>query len=113
MLRQKLGLAIADIELLVKNACDASVQLLSLFAEQGVVSNILHERMLEQVMRVRRQALAKQQAGLNETIECRCQLGLGSLRYGCQHGMRKFPPDCCTGLRHLPGLAEPIEARQQ
>src|SRR6516164_3632006 len=102
--RQKLGLALANIELLVENGCDASVQLLPSFAEQGVVSNILHEGMLEQIMRVRRQALPKQQAGLDKTIERERQLGLGPLRDGCEQSMRKFPSDCRSDLRHLLGL---------
>src|ERR1700758_1605771 len=67
--RQQFGLAVANIELLVKNRCYAGMQLLSPLAEQGAVSNVLHQGMLEQITRVRRHPLPKQQAGLDETVE--------------------------------------------
>src|SRR5450755_1386696 len=94
MLSQELRLCRYDLrELAFERGGDMRVKLLASAAEQGAVSGILHQRMLEQVARQRWHALPEQQACLNETVERRAQLRLGLARYRRQQGVREIPPD--------------------
>ena len=60
--RQQLRLALGNLgELAFKNFGDASVKRASRLAQQRAVGRVLHQRVLEQISRVRRHALPEQQ----------------------------------------------------
>ena len=48
----------------------------SRLAQQCAVGRVLHQRVLEQIRRVRRHALPEQQTGRNETVERRSEVPL-------------------------------------
>ena len=48
-----------------------SMKSASRLSQQRSIGRVLHKRMLEQICRMRRQALPKQQASLDEAVECR------------------------------------------
>jgi len=49
-------------------------------AQQSAIGRILHQSMLEKIPRMRRLSLAKNQASLNEAVQCRSKLRLGLVR---------------------------------
>ena len=69
--------------------------------------------MLEQVSRMRSEALSEQQAGVDQPIERRSKL---CLRLACrrlQQRMGEFPTDDRADLRHPLGRAQSVETRHQ
>ena len=63
--RQQFGLALGDLrELAFKSFGDAGVERASRLAQQRAIGRVLHQRMLEQIGRVRRHALPEQQTSL-------------------------------------------------
>src|SRR5262245_36465741 len=82
-------------------------------AQQRAIGCVLHQRMLEQVARMRGYALAKQQTGLNKAIKRCMEVCFRLADDRSQNSMGKLPSDCRADLRYLPGLAEPVEARHQ
>ena len=66
--RQQCGLAFGYFrEMSFENFGNTSVECASRLAQQGTIGRVLHQRMLEQIGRVRRYAFAKQQIGPDET----------------------------------------------
>ena len=115
MTRQQFRLVLSDFgELAFESFCDTGVERTSGLAQQGAVGRILHQRMFEQISRVRRRTLPKQQTGCSVTVERRYQVSLRRARHRSHQGIRKrahpsLPPD----LRHLLSGAEPVEPRHQ
>ena len=102
--RQQLGLALGNLgELAFKGFGDTGVKRASRLAQQRAVGRVLHQRMLEQVGRMRRHALPEQQTSCNETVERRFQLRLRLAHHRSQQGMRELAPDRRPDLRHLLG----------
>ena len=67
MTRQQFRLVLGYLgELAFESFGDASVKRASRLAQQRAVGRILHQRVLEQISRVRRYALPEQQTCLNE-----------------------------------------------
>ena len=113
-MRQDLGPALGSLgEFCFKGFGDTGVERASRLAQQRAIGRVLHQGMLEQVARLRREALPEQQACLQETVERRSQLRRGLACYRSQQGMRELPPDRRPDLRYLPGRAEPVEPRHQ
>src|SRR5215468_3440339 len=81
---------------------DTGVKRPSRLAQQRAIRCVLHERMLEQVGRMRRHALPEKQAGGNETVERRSQLLLRLAYDRSQQGIRELAPIaapiCATSL---------------
>ena len=70
MTRQKLRLVLGNLrELVFKNFGDASMKRPAWLAQQRAVSSVLHQRVLEQVGRMRRHALPEQQASRNQSVK--------------------------------------------
>ena len=68
--RQQFGLALGNLgELAFEGFGDPGVKRPSRFAQQSAISRVLHQRVLEQISRVRRHTLPKQQTCRNETVE--------------------------------------------
>src|ERR671910_3638844 len=61
-------------ELFAQHARNATVQLPAPAPQQGLVSNVTHERVLEAVSRLRQRALTKDQLGLDQPVEPVTQL---------------------------------------
>jgi hypothetical protein len=61
---------------------DASVQLLALGLEEGLVSRVLDQGMLEAVCRVGRRATTEDQLGRNQLVEGALQLTLCTVGHG-------------------------------
>ena len=70
MVRQNLRLVVDTLrEPVLENLGDASVQFLASGAQQCAIGRVLHQRMLEEVGGLGRQAAAEQQPGLGEPVE--------------------------------------------
>ena len=67
--------------------------------------------MLEQIARMRRGALSKQQSGRDQPVKRGVQFHLRLARNRSQQRVRKFPTDRGGDLRHVFRRAEPIEPR--
>jgi hypothetical protein len=101
-------------ELLLQHVRHAGVQLLAPALEQAGVGGLLHQRVLEHIDRLRRQAAAEDQPRADEPIERQGQPGSVQAGRVGQQLMRKLPADRSSDLRHLPGhRAETVEPRQQ
>ena len=112
--RQQLRLALGHLrELAFEGFSDTGVKRASRLAQQRAIGRVLHQRMLEQIARVRRHALPEQQTSRNETVERRIEFRLRLVHHRSQQGMRKLTPDRRSDLRHLLGRAEPVEPRHQ
>jgi hypothetical protein len=84
-MRQDLGLSLRDLaEPTFEGFRDTGVKRASRLAQQRAIGRVLHQGMLEQVARLRRHTLQRQQACLNETVDRRSQLRLGLARHQCQ-----------------------------
>ena len=71
MPRQQFRLGLGNIyKLTFKCFSDASVKPTARIAQQCAISCVLNQGMLEQVRRIRRDALRKYQSGCYETVEC-------------------------------------------
>ena len=69
MARQQFGLVLGSIgELDFEGFGDASVKHASRLAQQRAVGRVLHKCVLEQVCRVRRHTLPKQQTSVSKTV---------------------------------------------
>ena len=70
MPRQKFGLVLRYLcKLRLKCMCDASVKRASRFTQERAVSRVLHHGVLEQIRRMRRNALSEQQTRGDDTIQ--------------------------------------------
>ena len=81
---------------------DQGVELLPGAAQQRAIGGVLHQRVLEQIGRMGRRALAGQQPGLKEPVDRRIQVSVGLARHRGQKRMRKLSPDRRADLRHAP-----------
>ena len=102
--RQQFGLVLGNLgELALESFGDASVKRASRLAQQRAVGRVLHQRVLEQISRVRRHALPEQQTCRNETVERRLEFRFRLARHRSQQSMRKLSPNRRSDLRHLLG----------
>src|SRR5215471_11320505 len=92
---------------------DTGVKRPSRLAQQRAIRCVLHERMLEQVGRMRRHALPEKQAGGNETVERRSQLLLRLAYDRSQQGIRELAPNRSPDLRYLLSRAKAVETGHQ
>ena len=114
MARQQFRLARHDVgEPAFKRIDDPCMDGPTRFSQQRAIGGVLHQRMIEEVCRVGRRALAKQQAGRNQPVQRPVDLSGGFFRNGCQQGVGEFTADRRTDLGHILGFAQPIEPRQQ
>jgi hypothetical protein len=113
MMRQEFGLALDEIcEVSLQHRRDAGVQLLSSRAQQCAVGGVLHQRVLEEVGGVRRDAAAEQQPGLGEPVEPGPELVGGPLRHLLNQLVAELAAEHCTHLPNLLGeRPEPVEPR--
>src|SRR5262245_45420452 len=81
-----------------QHTSNAEMKLLALLTQQASVGYVTHERVFEQISRLRRQALPKQQSCSHETVECRLKFRLRLAHHSLQEGMRELAPDCSSGL---------------
>ena len=82
MMGKEFGLALDEIgEMLLQHHRDAGVQFLPPDAQQCAVGRVLHQRVLEEVRGLRRDAAAEQEPGLGEPVEAQSKLGGGPLRH--------------------------------
>ena len=110
--RQQFGLVLGNLgELAFKGFGDTSVKRASRLAQQRAIGRILHQRVLEQIRRVRWRALPKQQACLDKAVERRLEFGLRLAGHSSQQNMREFASNSCSNLRHFLGGAEPVKPR--
>ena len=114
MTRQQLRLALGNVsELAFEGLGNAGVKRTPRLAQQRAIGRVLHQRMLEQIGRVRRRALAEQQTGRNKTVERSFEFRLRLAHYRGQQGMRELPADHGADLRYLLRRAEPVKPRHQ
>jgi hypothetical protein len=68
--RQQLRLGLGDLRKpTFEDVGDASVQRASRFTQQRAIGRVLHEGVLEQIARMRWDALAEKQTGSDKTVE--------------------------------------------
>ena len=84
-----------------------------LLPQQRAVGYVLHQRMLEQVVRTWRGAVSKQQTRRNEPVEIGVEFFLWLSHQRGQQHVGKCPADRCANLRHVLRRPEPIEPRHQ
>src|SRR5690349_21533460 len=115
MMRQQLWLAFDGIsEVLLQSRSDAGVQFLSPAAQQGAVSGVLDQGVLEQVGSVRRNTTAKQKASFGQARQRSLQFGLTALRNRLDQVVREFAADHGSDLCNLPGRRpDPVKPRKQ
>lgn len=115
MMRQELGLALDEIgEVLLQCRCDPAMQLSAPGAQQGAVGGVLHQRVLEEIGRLRWDTAAEQQPGTGEPVEPRPHLGAGTLRHLLDQVVAEFATDDRADLPDLlRDRPEPIEPRDQ
>src|SRR5215471_18558724 len=100
--------------MLCERRSDTGVQFLSPGAQQGAVGSVLHQRMLEQVGRSRRDAAAEQQPGFAEPVEPSPQLAGWALRHQLDQVVAELAANDCADLPDLLGdRPEPVEACNQ
>ena len=93
---------------------DARVQLLAAGAQQRAVGGVLHQRVLEQVRRLRRHAATEQQPGIGQQPEPGAQLRLRPLRHRLDQFVAEFSTEHRTDLRDFPRrAADPVEPGSQ
>ena len=100
-------------KVLVQRIGDLAVEPQALAVQQTRVSCFLHERMLEDIRRIRRLAAGKDQFRRAQLSECRLQRSAGSRRDGGEQAIREFTPEGGTDLCDLLNGGEPIETRDQ
>jgi hypothetical protein len=70
MMRHQFWVRLSDlVELIYKSLRNTGMKGASRFAQQRAVGGVLDQCMLEQIIRVRWQALSEQQTGFNETVK--------------------------------------------
>ena len=103
MLREELGLDFSDFRGVVfERFGDLRVQSLPGHAQQAAMRRVLHQRVLEAVDRVGRQAALKDQLGSDELAESRLQLVLGKAGHRAHQRVGKLAPDRRADLRYPP-----------
>src|SRR6185437_7934951 len=96
----QLGLALRDFrEVIFEGFSDSGMERTPRLAQQGAVSRIPHQDMLERIARVRCATLPEQQTSRNETIKRRLQLRLRFARDCSQQGMGELASDRRPDLR--------------
>jgi len=100
-------------ELSAQDIGDLPVQDLPPALEQGFVSRVLDQRMLEGVARIGRRAGAEQQLRLFELHQCRAQRRLVTAGDCAQQRVGEFAADRGADLRDLLDGRQPVETRRQ
>src|SRR6516164_5238627 len=99
-MRQQFRMAFGNLrKLALQRFRDTGVKRASLVPQQRAIGRVLHERMLEQVGRMRRHALPEKQASGNETVKPRFQLPVRLVYDRSQQGMRELAPNRSPNLR--------------
>src|SRR5262249_30645392 len=94
VMRQQLRMAFGNLRrLALQGFRDTGVKRASLLPQQRAIGRVLHERMLEQVVRMRRHALPEKQASGNQTVKRRFQFPVRLAYDGSQQGMRDPAPN--------------------
>src|SRR5262245_8122940 len=97
-MRQQLRMAFGNLrKLALQGFRDAGVKRASLL--QRAIGRVLHERMLEQVGRMRRHTLPETQARGNGTVKRRFQVPVRLAYDRSQQGMRELAPNRSPNLR--------------
>ena len=94
-----------DGELGFEGFGDTGVKCASRIAQEGAVGRVLHQRVLEQIFRMRRLALPEQQTGLQKTINFRFEFPFWLVRYRSQQSIRELLSNHRSDLRHFLGVA--------
>ena len=92
---------------------DLAVEQQALAVQHTRVGCFLHERMLEDIGRIRRLAAGKDQFRCTQLSERRLQWGAGNRCDGGEQAIREFTPERGTDLCNLLDGDEPIETRDQ
>ena len=111
MLGELLGLGLRKRRL--QGGGDARVQALAHRAQQPLIGDALHQRVLEAERRARPGRLLDQQAGGRELVEQDAQLERAAVGDGREQGMGEAAADHRANLRHLAGRAQPVEPAGQ
>ena len=106
MMRERLGLRRGRGQ---QDLGGAAVQRLAAALQQAVVGGVLDQRMLEAIVRVRRDAFDEQQLCVGESVERGAQRRLLQPRHRLQQRMREAAPEHGADLRDLARRAEPVE----
>jgi hypothetical protein len=93
--------------------CDASVKRASWLAQERAVSGVLHHGVVEQIRRIRRNALSEQQTRGDETMQRRIEFHFWLANYRNKQRMRKLASDGRPNLRYLFRWAEPVKPCHQ
>src|SRR5262249_4604706 len=93
---------------------DACVQPLTLSSQQGAISRVLDQCMLEEIAPLRWRAALEDKTSADKLIECHLQFRLGPLRDGGEKLVGKFASHRSANLCRLLGRGtEPVEPRHQ
>ena len=89
------------------------MELLASAAQQGAVGGILHQRVLEGVLGIRRRPAPEDQLGALQLLQRIIQLLLRHSGDGADQLVGELPPERRADLRHLARRRQAIEPRQQ
>jgi hypothetical protein len=114
MVREQLGLRLRfPGELLFQNPHDASVELRAARLEQGGVSGVLNQDVLEAVGGVWQGVAAEDELRLNQFLEGSFEFGLGPVCDCDEQGIGELTTDRGADLGDLLGRAELVEPGKQ
>ena len=114
MLRQHFRRRVDDVrDALFQHQRDRGMQLLPAGAQHGRIGAVLHQRVLEDVDRVRRRAAQKNHLGFGEPDQCVLQHGVGQAGDRGQDLIGEFAADGGADLQDLARRTEPVDARHQ
>ena len=92
---------------------DMGVELLAAAAQQGAVGGVLHQRMLEGVLGVRRRAAAEDQFGGHQPLQRIVELLLQHLRHGAYQLVRERTAERRANLGYLPRWRQSIKSGKE
>src|SRR6516225_7160650 len=114
MAGKQLCLALSNIrELVLQGLSDTRMKSAARLPQKRTVGGVLHQRVFEQIRCVRRQALAKQQARRDKSVERRSELHLGLACRRRHKSVGNLAADSRANLRYLLGGTEAVQPRQQ
>ena len=92
---------------------DLGVQLLTPVAQQRAVGGILHKRVLEGILRIRRRPAPEDQFGFYELFQCFGQFLRRHSSGSANEFIRERTPERCPDLGYLACRSEAIKPRQE
>ena len=114
VVRDKFGLDIYDLwKMGLVRSCDPSMQLLAVGPKQTGICNILHQRMFEGILRIRRLTVPEDQLSANKLLEPIVQLALWYFRHSVQQLVRELAAQCGTDLGHLSHRSQSVKPCHQ